>query len=77
MGPLNDTSEPDNFKFPELCASANWTETYGRPLAWGWADTYCLNKLPALCRQQSEWPGWLAGWFAGWPQCCLQRDWLR
>lgn len=59
VGPLNDTSEPDNFRFPELCAAANWSEAYGRPLAWGWADTHCQNKLPALCRQQSESPAFL------------------
>jgi hypothetical protein len=54
VGPLNDTSEPNNFKYPELCVAGNWTEVYGKPAAWGWSDVNCLTKLPGLCRQQSE-----------------------
>jgi hypothetical protein len=40
---------------PELCAVANYTQAYFNPAAWGWADDYCLNKHPFMCKMLREW----------------------
>jgi hypothetical protein len=41
--------------FPELCAVANATEAFGKPVAWGWADTRCHATLaPFICRRPGE-----------------------
>jgi hypothetical protein len=38
---------------PELCGVNNFTEVYGAPPAWGWADTDCANEFISMCRIQS------------------------
>jgi hypothetical protein len=73
VGPLNDTSEPNNYKYPELCAAANWTEVYGKPVAWGWSDANCLTKLPGLCRQQGGEPAAPRHPFSMHADWCWQR----
>ena len=40
---------------PELCVGGNYSQAYFNPLAWGWADDYCLNKHPFMCKMLREW----------------------
>ena len=37
---------------PEYCAVANYSQTYGRPEAWGWSDTNCMYNFIFICRIQ-------------------------
>ena len=54
--------EPNNGEFPENCAVANFSESYGFPSAWGWADVSCANaKAVVVCRRLRGWPQ-LPGW---------------
>jgi hypothetical protein len=46
------TPEPNNGNFPENCAVANWTESYGS--AWGWADANCAIMASVVCRRLRE-----------------------
>jgi hypothetical protein len=46
--------EPNDFEPHEMCVGANYTEAYDG--AWGWADTQCFRKFPALCMKAGEWP---------------------
>jgi hypothetical protein len=48
VGADGNASEPNNFRPPELCAVANWTEAYDG--AWGWADTRCSNNFTFMCK---------------------------
>jgi hypothetical protein len=50
----DNIAEPSNTFGNEKCAVANWTETYGRPLAWGWADTLCNQQFVPMCRMLRE-----------------------
>ena len=71
--------EPNNINNPEFCAVANFSQTFGTPTAWGWADSTCSNRFPFMCRNYSEslavrlhvgrcpWPGMLP--HALWPAC--------
>lgn len=43
--------EPNNMVPPELCVVANYTEAYGTPPAWGWADTGCGGRHIFICRK--------------------------
>jgi hypothetical protein len=53
--PATRVKEPNNADFPENCAVANVSEAFGKPLAWGWADTSCNNTLAAfICRRPGE-----------------------
>jgi hypothetical protein len=50
--PANRMREPNNVNFPEYCAVANYTEAFGKPSAWGWADTRCNStRAPFICRR--------------------------
>ena len=50
--PANRVKEPNNGDFPELCSVANYTEAFGKPSAWGWADAKCNATLaPFICRR--------------------------
>ena len=42
--------EPNDFIPHEHCVGANYTEAWDN--AWGWADTNCYRKFPALCMAQ-------------------------
>jgi hypothetical protein len=49
--------EPNNFDFPpESCAGANYTESFGNPSAWGWADWGCDQPFAFMCEVASESP---------------------
>jgi hypothetical protein len=53
--PPRSSPEPNNVDFPENCAVANFTESYGTPLAWGWADASCTNvRAAVICRRLRE-----------------------
>ncbi len=54
MDEADSSVEPNNKLGGELCAASNWTQAYGRPSAWGWADTKCNNQLPTMCRLLRE-----------------------
>ena len=49
--PANRVKEPNNAEYPELCATANYSEAFGKPMAWGWADTNCSVLAPFICRR--------------------------
>jgi hypothetical protein len=51
-------AEPNELEdnFPLDCAGANFTQTYGSPKAWGWADTNCNSSRIFMCRKASELP---------------------
>ncbi len=53
----NQETEPNFYlnQPPELCTVANYTQAYFNPAAWGWADDYCLNKHPFMCKMLREW----------------------
>jgi hypothetical protein len=53
-GQAKGVREPDNASGDESCAVANFTEAFGKPARWGWADTQCSNTFVFLCRMQSE-----------------------
>jgi hypothetical protein len=40
--------EPNNIYPPENCVGANMSESFDG--AWGWSDTRCSQRWPALCR---------------------------
>lgn len=42
---------------PEYCAVANYSQTYGKPTAWGWSDINCAKNFVFMCRLQSGWLG--------------------
>ena len=47
--------EPNNFDYPpENCAGANYTESFGNPGAWGWADWGCDQAFTFMCKISSE-----------------------
>ncbi len=45
--------EPYALNPPELCGVANYTQVYGAPPAWGWADINCGQSFISMCRIQS------------------------
>jgi hypothetical protein len=45
-----DIPEPNNMLFPENCAVANYTQRYGTPQAWGFADAPCGMLAAFICR---------------------------
>ena len=47
--------EPYQADPPESCMVANYTEVYGKPIAWGWSDTKCSDAHYPMCRVNSEW----------------------
>jgi hypothetical protein len=49
---LEPKKEPNNVVPPEYCVIANYSQTYGRPEAWGWSDTNCLYNFIFICRIQ-------------------------
>jgi hypothetical protein len=51
----DNIAEPSNTFGNEKCAVANWTETYGMPPAWGWADTLCNQQFVPMCRMLRGW----------------------
>jgi hypothetical protein len=53
-GVAKGVPEPDNAQGDESCAVANYTEAFGKPARWGWADTLCSSTFVFLCRMQSE-----------------------
>jgi hypothetical protein len=52
--------EPNNAMLSENCAVANYSQAFGNPTAWGWADTQCNNKFLYVCKVNREWSSW---WF--------------
>jgi hypothetical protein len=53
--PGNDP-EPNNYELPpENCGGANYTEAFGNPLAWGWADYSCDQAFTFMCKMASGW----------------------
>ena len=55
--PLQGSStqqEPNNNPVPENCAVGNWTERHQSPQVFGWADTFCGGKFPAICKRRRE-----------------------
>ena len=38
----------------EYCGVCNYTEVFGAPSTWGWADSLCTNTFISMCRLQSE-----------------------
>ena len=57
---LGNEPEPNNYDAPpEYCGGANWTESFGNPSAWGWADYNCDQPFVSMCKLSSELQ-WLA-----------------
>jgi hypothetical protein len=52
---LEPLKEPNNVAPPEYCAVANYSQTYGKPTAWGWSDINCAKNFVFMCRLQSGW----------------------
>jgi hypothetical protein len=52
--------EPNSLdaNYPLDCAAANFSQAYGAPTAWGWADDKCTNKHIFLCRNACGWQPW-------------------
>jgi hypothetical protein len=50
---VNNT-EPNNTPAPQYCAVANYTERNGSPSVFGWADAYCGDQYPFICRIRRE-----------------------
>ncbi len=46
--------EPNNNPIPQNCAVGNWTERYKSPSVFGWADTFCGGRFPAICKIRRE-----------------------
>jgi hypothetical protein len=44
--------EPNNTPVPENCAVGNYSQLMGTPPRFGWADTFCGQKLPAICKKR-------------------------
>jgi hypothetical protein len=42
--------------YPLDCVGGNYTQAYGSPKAWGWADSKCTNPQIFICRNNSGWP---------------------
>ena len=42
--------EPNNKFGSEYCLSANYTQGYGVPFGWGFADLHCNKTLAPLCK---------------------------
>ncbi len=51
------TSIPDNKREPDqrfTCVTANASEAFEDPLAWGWSDDTCDMALPFMCKRARE-----------------------
>lgn len=42
--------EPNNIDNPEYCAVANYSQRYGAPQVWAFADANCGIRAPFICR---------------------------
>ena len=49
-----EPNDVENF-YPYSCAGANYTQAYGAPAAWGWADTDCTKAYIFMCKNASKW----------------------
>jgi hypothetical protein len=50
---VNNT-EPNNTPAPQYCAVGNYTERMGSPSVFGWADAFCGDQFPFICRIRRE-----------------------
>jgi hypothetical protein len=51
--PLDASSslpEPNNIDNPEFCAVGNYSQRYGAPQVWAFADANCGIRAPFMCR---------------------------
>jgi hypothetical protein len=53
-GPAKKEPNELDTNFPLDCAVANYTQRYGSPAAWGWADDKCSRKHVFACRNACE-----------------------
>ena len=50
-------TEPNNGRSNELCSIGNWTMRNGTVETWGWQDTQCQARLPAICKLAEPFDG--------------------
>jgi hypothetical protein len=51
------TGEPNNIRSSELCSVGNWTMRNGSVETWGWQDSQCQVRLPAICKLAEPFDG--------------------
>jgi hypothetical protein len=51
------SGEPNNGRPPELCSTGNWTTRNGTVETWGWHDSQCTLRLPAICKLAEPFDG--------------------
>lgn len=64
-----EPNDVENF-YPYSCAGANYTQAYGAPAAWGWADTDCTKAYIFMCKNASKWSAAASG------ARCRPRMWV-